>query len=285
MTPTRAGAILAVAVLAAAPAAAAPPAKATIVVCAPGYPGTTAEAQSAMDAFSTAVAKGAGPGAGPVAAVYHESEEAGVARLRAADAAIAIATLPFYLKHERDLGLRARLDAVPTDRGRTEQWTLVAKKGRVTGPASLDGFTLSSISGYAPAFVRGALLGWGRLPASVRVVQSSAVLSTLRRAVAGEPVAALLDGAQAAALPSLPFAAELEVVARSEPFPTAVVATVGTRLAPARWKALASALERLQSDPGGAAALEGIRMKDFTHLDDEALAAAKKSFAAAHPPQ
>ena len=56
------------------------------------------------------------------------------------------------------------------------------------------------------------------------------MLSALRRVVKGEDVAVLLDGAQGDALPTLPFAAELEVLARSEPLPAAVVATVGRRL-------------------------------------------------------
>jgi len=256
--------------------------RATLVVCAPGSPGTTDEAQGAMDAFAAAVAAKAGLPAGSLTAIYEPGEDAGVARLRAPDAAVALVSLPFFLKHEKELGLRPELQAVPQGGAGTERWGLVARKGRVTGPAGLDGFTIYSTAGYAPAFVRGpALGGFGSLPPSVKITQSSAVLSALRRAVAGEPVAVLLDGAQQAALPSLPFAADLEVVTRSPPLPAGVVAPVNKRLPPARWAKVSAALRELSGEPAGAEALAGIRMTRFEPVDGAAVSAARAAYAEA----
>ena len=255
---------------------AASPAPVTIVACAPGYPGTTAEAQPSMDAFATATAEAAGWPKGEVAASYQETEQGGLARLEKPDAAVALVPLPFLAQHGRALALEPRLQVEEKANGLTQVWSLVAKKGRIGGPAALAGFTVASIAGYAPAFVRTALAGWGRLPETARVVQSAQVLSTLRKAAAGEDVAVLLDASQAAALPSLPFAQDLEVVARSEALPVAFVCTVGKRLAPARWKALAVGMEKLAVMPAGAAALEGIRMVRFVTADPAALAAAKR---------
>jgi hypothetical protein len=264
----------------AAPAAlASPPERSLLVVCAPGSPGTTAEAQPTMDAFAAALAAKAGLSATTLGAVYEEEEASGVARLRAKDAALALVSLPFYLKHERELALRARLQAVPKGRAEADRWALVARKGRVTSPAALAGFTIASTAGFAPAFVRGPALGsWGLVPAGVRVVQSGAVLSALRRAAAGEPVAVLLDGAQEAALASLPFASELEVVTRSQPLPSGVVAVVDARLAPRSRLALEAALQGLPSEATGAAALDAIQMARFTALDEPALARARKAY-------
>lgn len=253
-----------------------------MVFCAPGSPGTTEEAQGAMDAFASAVAGRAGLPPEALGATYAATEEAGVARLRAPDAAVALVSLPFFLKHEKALALRAGLSPVLQGGAATERWTLVARKGRLPSPAALGEFAILSSAGFAPAFVRGpALGGWGRLPASVRIEASSAVLSALRRAAAGEPVAVLLDGAQEAALASLPFAAELEVVARSPALPAGVVATVGRRLAPARWEKLAGALRALPDEPAGAEALAGVRMSRFVRLDGKALAAARAAYAEA----
>jgi hypothetical protein len=163
-----------------------------------------------------------------------------------------------------------------------ERWALVARRGRVASPAALDGFTLASTAGFAPAFVRGTVLGgWGALPRSVRVVQSGAVLSALRRAAAGEPVAVLLDATQEAALPSLPFAADLEVVTRSPPLPGGLVAAVDARLSTHAWRALEAALEALPTEPGGAAALDAIQMSRFAPLDEQALARARTAYAEA----
>jgi ABC-type phosphate/phosphonate transport system substrate-binding protein len=248
----------------------------TFVFCAPGSPGTTQEAQGAMDAFAAAVGAKAGF---PVAATYAPTEDAGLSRLRAPDAAVAMVSLPFFLKHEQPLALHAELEPVLQGGAATEQWSLVARKGRITGPAALEGFTILSSAGFAPAFVRGAALSrWGKLPPSVRISPSSAVLSGLRRAAAGEPVALLLDGAQSAALTSLPFAAELEVVARSPALPVGVVATVGKRLPAARWSKLSAALRGLPSEPPGSAALAGVRMDAFVPLDLAALSAARAAY-------
>jgi hypothetical protein len=274
--------VLAVAATIACAAARADAPRPTLVVCAPGSPGTTEEAQGAMDALAAAVAARAGLPAGGLAAIYLPGEDAGVTRLRAPDAAVALVTLPFFLKHEKALGLRAELQPAPQGGAGTERWSLVARKGKVADAAALEGFTILSTAGYAPAFVRGPALGaFGRLPASVKITPSSAVLSALRRAAAGEPVAVLLDGAQAAALPSLPFAAELEVVTRSPPLPSGVVATVDQRVPPARWAKLAAAFRELPGDPAGAEALAGIRMTRFEPVDAAALSAARAAYAEA----
>jgi hypothetical protein len=259
--------------------AADPPA---FVAVAPGYPGTTAEAQASMDVFARVLAAQAGLPGGGLSASYFEKDQAGLERLKQPDAALGMVSFPFFLREAAPLNLEARLAASQKGTGPTEVWALVAKKGRVTGPASLDGWQVSSIAGYAPAFVTGtALAAWGRMPATVKVVQSSQVLSALRKAAAGENLAVLLDGAQAAALPTLPFAAELEVVARSEPLPTGVVVTVGKRLPPDRWKALDKALRGMAATPDGLAALEAIRLQGFVPLDAAAVAAARKAYGAA----
>ncbi len=254
--------------LAAGPSLAAAPAPPLeLVVSAPGYPGTTEEAQPSVDALAAALARTAGLPQGAVTAVYLNDEAEGVARLRDRRAAIAMVPLPFYVKHARALSLQPRLSVIRQGaQGPLETWTLVAKKGRVGSPAALAGFELASIAGYSPEFVRGALAGWGRLPPDVRIVASSQVLSVLRRAAAGENVAVLLDGEQSAALATLPFAGELETVARSKPVPGGLVATVDARVAPARWTALQKVLLALPSAPDGASALEGVRMQGFAPL-------------------
>ncbi len=246
--------------------AAEPPAT-TLVACAPGYPGTTAEAQPSMEAFAAALARQAGWPPARLGATYLSTEKEGLARLAAPGATVALVPLPFLLQHRAALGLTPRLTVEQKGLGPAETWVLVARKGRVHGPADLAGFTVVSIAGYAPGFVRGVLGPAWRLPGSVKVVESGQVLSALRRAVKGEDVALLLDGAQGAALPGLPFFADLDLLARSAPLPAALVATVGTRLPAARWAELEKALLALPGEPAGAAALDAIRMVRFTPAD------------------
>jgi hypothetical protein len=255
----------------------APPSPVALVACAPGYPGTTAEAQPSLDALAAALARGAGWPEHGVVGVYLPDEQEGLARLARPDAAVALVPAPFFAKHAAALQLTARLAAVGAGAaGPAEVWTLVAGKGRVGSPAALAGFTLASAAGYAPGFVRGALRGWGPLPPDVKIVFSTQVLSTLRRAAAGEPVAVLLDGAQAAALQTLPFAADLEVVARSAPVPGAMVVTVGARLPAQRWRALEAAFVGLPKAPGGPEVLGDLQLSAFVPLDAATRAAAER---------
>ena len=248
-----------------------------IAVCAPGSPGTTADAQSAMDAFAKAISARAGA---QITAIYDDTEDAGVAQMKTAR--IAMVSLPFFLKHEQDLKLHAQLEAVRKDRPALDEWVLVAKKGRVHGAASLDGFTITTPAAYAPQFVRGTVLGgFGALPATVVLKQSGAVLSALRKAAKGEPAAVVLDGPGAASLSTLPFANDLEIVARSPKLPAGLVVTVDGGPSAETWKAVEAALLGLRGEPAGATALDGIQMAQFAKLDADVLAAARKAYDAA----
>jgi hypothetical protein len=263
-------------VLATLPAAAAEPI--TFVACAPGFPGSTEEAQPRMDAFAAAVAR-AVAGEPDVRAEYHETEDAGVARIGRPDAALALVPLPFFLKYETKLGLVARSQAVRQGSAASETWSLVAGKGRLSGPSALEGWELLSPAAYAPRFVRGtALGGWGKVPASTRLVAATAVLSGLRRAAAGEKVVLLLDGSHGAAVSTLPFASDLEVLARSEPLPVFVVAVVRGRLPEARARVILQALESLGRTPAGEAALSGLELDRFAPLDEAALRRAREAY-------
>jgi len=255
------------------------PAPITLVICAPGYPGTTKEAQPSMDTLAAAAAKAAGWEPVRLAAEYHETEDAGVARLKEKLPMLAMVPLPFYLAHASALKLTARAQAVEKDGKPAVTWTLVAKKGRVTSAASLSGFDIVSLAAYAPDFVRNvALAKWGKLPADVTFTPTGQVLSALRKAANGDNVAVLLDVAQAASLPTLPFAADLEVVATSPPLPGVLVCTVGSTVGPTASGQLTSGLLKLHQTPAGVAALDAVRLAKFVALDGKALAAARASY-------
>ena len=252
----------------------------TIVVCAPGYPGNTEQAKPTMESFARAAERAAGFPAGSLDAIYFETEEAGVARLKDPGSALALVPLPFLLKHGIDLSLTPRLQVVE-ESGPSQVWTLVAKKGRVPSAASLAGWEVTGVPGYAPGFVRGPVLGeWGALPGDARIIFTSRPLSALRRAAAGEMVAVVLDGPQSAALASLPFAADLEIVARSRPLPGTILCTVGDKLGLDAAAPLIDGLIRLHEKEGGAEILKSMRMARFEKADAASLEAIRRSFSA-----
>jgi hypothetical protein len=256
-------------------------ARKVLVVCAPGYPGSTAEAQPTMDVFAAAAAKTAGWKTDELGAVYYEALETGVAALQAKDATLALVTLPVFLEEETVLGLKPRLESVPQGGTADDAWSLVAKKGTVHGPGDLAGFEISSGAGYAPVFVRAALGSWGALPAAVRVLFAPAPLLALRRAAAGEKVAALLDSEAAKALPTLPFAGDLEIVTKSPAWPGSLLCTVGDRLPPKEADRFVKALVTLPQTPEGPAALQAIRVDRFEPVDGAGLDRARQAFAQA----
>jgi hypothetical protein len=236
------------------------------VFCAPGYPGAPGDAQPLLDQFASAAVAATGWPAGSLAAVYDPTEAGGLAKLKAADAVLAFVPYPFFVEHAAQLHLTPLVQADVADVGPQQRWTLVAKSGRVTGPASMAGYTLLSVAGYAPDFVRhSALEGWA-LPPDVKIESTGQILSVLRRVAAGERVAALLDQTQAAALPSLPFAAELKTVAQSAELPVALIAVVDSRLPAARARGLQAALLKMGHGSASADSLAPLRLHGFVPL-------------------
>ena len=107
-----------------------------------------------------------------------------------------------------------------------------------------------------------ALSAW-EIPAGVKIVPVGQMLSVLRRAASGEPVVALLDQTQAAALPTLPFANELKAVLQSPEVPVAIIAVVNGRVPAARAKAFQAGLLKLGKGTGGADALGSLKLQGF----------------------
>jgi hypothetical protein len=170
---------------------------------------------------------------------------------------------PFFVEHAAQLHLTALAQADVVDVGTQERWTLVGKAGGPPDPQTISDYTILSVAGYAPNFVRHAALGAWALPADVKIEATGQILKALRRAAAGEPVLVLLDQTQAMALPSLPFAAQLRTLVQSPPLPVALIAAVDSRLPETRAKSFQEALLKLSSNDAGATSLAFLRLKGF----------------------
>ena len=241
---------------------------ATLVFCAPGYPGAAGDAQPFVNEFASVTASAAGWPAGSLAAVYDPTEQGGLQKLGSSNAALAFVPYAFFVQHGSELHMIPIAQAEVTGVGTEERWTLVAKTGTLKGPASLTGYTILSVAGYAPEFVRHSALASWALPPDVKIESSGMVLSALRRAAAGEPVAVLLDQTQAAALPTLPFAAQLTAVTQSAPLPVALIAVVDDRLPAARVRTLQTGLFAMGHIAADANALSQLRLQGFVAPHD-----------------
>jgi hypothetical protein len=243
----------------------------TMVLCAPGYPGSTEDAQPTMDQLAAYVAAQAGWAPARVQAVYHRTEDTGVPRIQEADVALAMVPLPFFVRYEKDLNLRPLLMVEPEGTA-DEVWSLVARRGLIKSPADLSGWEITGQPCYAPRFVRGPVLAdWGALPADVQLTFSDRVLSSLRRAAGEEKVAVLLDREQTEALTALPFAGDLEIVTSSRPLPAYVVCAMGNGIDQADLDKMTTALRSMHQQEDGRLILEETRMKRFRPLDEKAM--------------
>jgi|SRR5579872_2913050 len=236
---------------------------ATLVFCAPGYPGAAGDAQPFIDQFVSAATANAGWPKGSLAAVYDPSEAGGLTKLTSPDAVLAFIPYPFFVEHAAQLHLTPLAQADVTGLGTTERWTLVGKSGLPDRPQALNGYTILSVAGYSPVFVKQSALGAWTLPQGVRVESTGQILSALRRVASGETVVALLDQTQAAAIPTLPFAAQLTPMLQSAPVPVALLAIVDSRLTPARAHALQGALLKMGHAGSDADVLGALHLQRF----------------------
>ena len=256
----------------------------TLVFCAPGYPGGAGDAQPYVDEFAKAAVAAAGWPAGSLSAVYDPTEQGGLAKLGTADAVLAFVPYPFYVEHAAQLHLTPLAQADVVGVGTKEKWTLVAKTGRVTGAASLAGYTIVSVAGYSPQFVLHSALSAWQVPPGVKVEPVGQILSALRRVASGEQTAALLDQTQAAALPTLPFAGDLKVTVQSAELPVAIIAVVDNRLPAARAKSFQAGLLKMGKGAGDADSLGSLKLQGFVMPDLPADAPKGSAGTAAPPP-
>jgi hypothetical protein len=220
-----------------------------------------------MDQFAQAAVTAAGWPPGSLMAVYDPTVQGGLAKLSSADAALAFVPYPFFVEYAAQLHLIPLAQADVAGIGTKERWTLVAKSGHLLNAASMAGYTIVSVAGYSPELVRHwALVAW-QLPDSVKIEPTGQILSALRRVASGEQVAALLDQTQSTALPTLPFAKELQTVLQSPELPVAIVAAVDARLPPARQKSFQAGLLKMGHGPGGADTLGSLRLQGFVMPD------------------
>jgi hypothetical protein len=237
-------------------------AMATLIFCAPGYPGGSGDAQPFLDQFAKAATASAGWKSDSLNAIYDPSEQGGLAKLGDKDSVLAFVPYAFYVQHAAALHLAPLVQADVVGVGTHERWTLVGKAGgAVTGAASMTGYTILSVAGYAPEFVKHSALAAWALPADVKIEATGQILSALRRVASGEPVVALLDQTQAASLSTLPFAAQIKTLTQSAPLPVAVIAVVDARLPEPRAKAFQTALLKMNS--ANAETLASLRLKGF----------------------
>ena len=234
----------------------------TLVFCAPGYPGGASDAQPFVDQFAAAAVKAAG-WQGSLAAIYDPTDEGSLAKLANPDAVLAFVPYPFFVEHGAKLHLTPLAQADVAGTCTQQRWSLVGKTGKVTGATSLAGYTILSVAGYAPEFVRHSALESWTVPADVKIQSTGQILSTLRKVASGDPSVALLDQSQATAVTTLPFASDLKTVTQSAPLPVALIVVVDSRVPAPRAKTFQAGLLKMGHGGEATDVLSNLRLQGF----------------------
>jgi len=215
-----------------------------------------------VDQFAAAAVKAAG-WQGSLAAIYDPTDEGSLAKLANPDAVLAFVPYPFFVEHGAKLHLTPLAQADVAGTGTQQRWSLVAKTGKVTGATSLAGYTILSVAGYAPEFVRHSALESWTVPADVKIQSTGQILSTLRKVASGDPSVALLDQSQATAVTTLPFASDLKTVTQSAPLPVALIVVVDSRVPAPRAKTFQAGLLKMGHGGEATDVLSNLRLQGF----------------------
>ena len=187
-----------------------------------------------------------------------------LARLAAPEAALAFVPYPFFVQHGAQLHLVPLAQADVPPAGVQQRWTLVLPKGHAAaarGTGRPDAHQHGGLrTGFCP---RGPAQPRARCPPTTTITATGQVLSALRRAANGDPVAVLLDQEQAGATGQFAVRGEPAAVGTSAPVPVALIVVVAGRMPQARAQALQQALLHLSGTPQGAATLSRLRLNGF----------------------
>ena len=211
----------------------------SFVLCIPGGPGSTVDAQSVVDRFLNTLRDGTdlGPAAG---AYYTDFASCAQALKKPADKRFVMIPLNVYLRERKAWQLRA---LVQVDTAKTSgQYHVVAPKGEtlesLRGKRWVTGLKLK-----APFLSRVAFDGRVALaPEGLKHLRSS--LSAIKRVAKGRADVVIVDDLQRKSMASLPIANELVVVHSGPDLPEAIVAVVGASKTKKLKKALLSLCQK-----------------------------------------
>jgi len=124
--------------------------------------------QPYVDQFAKATASSSG-WSGTLAACTIPPSKAGSRNSTTRTQVLAFVPYAFFVQHGAALHLAPLAQADVVGVGTEERWTLVGKAGgSVTDAKSLSGYTILSVAGYAPEFVKHSALAAWTLPSDVK---------------------------------------------------------------------------------------------------------------------
>ena len=201
----------------------------TVLICYPGGPAQSQDAEAATEAMLRVVEEAGGWSAGSMTGLFTAAVKECEMRLDEQKPPFAITTLGTFLAYREKLNLIPLAQPV-VGGSSAERYRIVVRRGTFTTIRELKGKTLGGALVEEPEFLKRVILQGTVDPASFFTFKSSPrVLHSLRSLVKGDLDGVMVNSRQYRALASLPFAGELEVAFTSEEVPLVGIVANGQR--------------------------------------------------------
>jgi hypothetical protein len=197
-----------------------------MLLCLPGFPGTSSQAQPYVDRMLRHLEGELGWPADSMSGLYVPGEAEGAERLAQSSAGIALVGPSLFAAHHSQLKMKVIAKVEVSGQG-SKTYSVVAAKDGPASVAELAGKKVSGAVVHDPRFAANVLLGGQVAPDAVTFVEESRPLRSLRGVARGKVDAAIVDGAVLHHMGELDFADELKVIHTAEPVPAPAVVVMG----------------------------------------------------------
>jgi hypothetical protein len=197
-----------------------------MVLCMPGFPGTTAQAQPFVDKMLRHLESKMGFDKQSLSGVYLPDGNQGVARLEKDKPGLALVGPSVYAGQHSVFGMKVIAKVEVNGRG-DEVYSVVTRKD---GPGTLKALAGKKVSGvvvHDEKYVYNVLLDKAIDPGGLTLVSQKRPLKSLRDVASGKADAAIIDQAVKQHMGDLDIAADLRIIHTAQPVPAPAVVVMG----------------------------------------------------------
>lgn len=204
-----------------------------MLLCLPGFPGTTVQAQPYIDKMLRHLEDKLGLEARSMSGVFIPDGGDSVEKLKSVEPGLALVGPSVLAGNHGPLGMKV-IARLIIDGKSTEKYSVVVAKG---GPASLKELSGKKVSGavvHDEKYVVKVLLDGAVGMGDLQLVSQRRPLKSLRDVARGKAAAAIVDSSVIEHMSELDFAKDLEIIHESKPVPAPAIVLIGEGPAPAK---------------------------------------------------
>ncbi|MDJ0762558.1 MAG: PhnD/SsuA/transferrin family substrate-binding protein [Myxococcota bacterium] len=246
-----------------------------MLLCLPGFPGTSSQAQPYVDKMLRYLEPKLGWSAGTITGLYLPDGAAASKKLLEVKPGIALVGPSIYAAHQKALRMQV-IAKVEVDGRGAETYAIVTKKDGPSSLAALVGKTIEGTVVHDEKYIYNVLLDQQISPGKIGLKSEIRPLKSLRNVARGRVDGAIVDASVQRHMASLPFADELQVIYTSKPVPPPAVVVMGEGRKHA--EKLKKALVGLCQRPDGQDLCRALMLTSILAASDADYKALKKAY-------